>query len=197
VAVAIVLPAVLALLASGVHKYPFAGRLLLFLVPLMLLAVGRGAWAVASALRPSQPFAAALVVGLLLLAPLLETYQQVRRPMRCEQLTEVLADVKARLEPGDKVYLYYGGVPAFTFYTREAPFPGNVILGNEHRGRRTAYRDELRELAGEPRVWIVFSHRHQAEESLLRAYADGLGECRDEFHRSGATAFLYDFRANN
>jgi hypothetical protein len=83
VAVAIVLPALLALFASGLHKYPFAGRLLLFLVPLMLLAVARGAWAVAVALRPSQPVAAALVVGLLLAAPLLQTYQQIRRPLRC------------------------------------------------------------------------------------------------------------------
>src|SRR5437764_275507 len=55
VALALVVPGLLALLASGLHKYPFAGRLLLFLVPLMLLPVARGAWAIAVALRPSQP----------------------------------------------------------------------------------------------------------------------------------------------
>jgi hypothetical protein len=98
------------------------------------------------------------------------------------------------VQPGDKVYLYYGGIPAFTFYTRDNPFPADVTLGTEHRDRRTGYRDELRQFAGQPRVWVVFSHRHLAEESLLRSYAEGIGECEEEIHRPGATAFRYDFR---
>jgi hypothetical protein len=190
---ALVLPALLALLASGLHKYPFAGRLLLFLVPFAILAVSRGAWELASVLWGKQSSAAILLVGLLVIAPLVETYQQMSRPQRHEQLTEVLAEIRTRAEPGDRVYLYYGGVPAFTYYTREEPFPFPVVLGEEHRSSRTAYRDELRKLAGERRVWLVFSHRHQAEESLLRAYAESIGECREEFRRPGAAAFRYDF----
>jgi 4-amino-4-deoxy-L-arabinose transferase-like glycosyltransferase len=193
IAAALVLPALLALFASGLNKYPFAGRLLLFLVPLMLLAVARGAWVVISAVRPTQPFAAYALLGVLLFAPLLETYQQIRRPLREEQLTPLLAELRTRLQPGDKVYMYYGGVPAFKFYTRDNPYPADVILGNEYRDNRTAYRDELRQLAGEPRVWVVFSHRHQAEESLLRAYAEGLGDCQEELRKPGTTAFRYDF----
>jgi hypothetical protein len=193
VAVAVVLPGLLALIASGLHKYPFSGRLLLFLVPLVLLGVARGAWAVATALRPTQPLAAAAVLGLLVLAPAAETCQQLRNPNRYEQLRPVLADVSARWQPGDKVYLYYGGIPAFLYYTRETPFPPGVVFGNSHRGERTGYRDELRKLAGEPRVWVVFSHRHGTEESLIRAYAEGLGECREEISHPGARAFRFDF----
>jgi hypothetical protein len=197
VAVALVLPAALAMAASGLHKYPFAGRLLLFLVPLMLLGVARGAWEVFAALRPARPLAAATVPSPLLAAPLLETYQQVRRPLRYEQLAPLLADLRGRVRPGDKVYLYWGGVPAFLHYTRDDPFPAAVALGTEHKDGRTAYRDELRAFAGERRVWVVFSHRHQAEESLLRAYAEGLGECREELRSPGASAFRYDFGAGD
>ncbi len=193
-AIAIVAPAFLAILASGLHKYPFAGRLLLFMVPLLILVVARGAWALVEALRPSLPVASVVVVGILLLAPAVETYQQIRRPLRYEQLTLALEDVRQQWQPGDKVYLYYGAVPAYTFYTRDRSFIlGEVIKGTEYRGHRTGYRDELRTLAGEPRVWVIFSHRHQAEESLLRAYAESLGECRQEIHQPGATAFLFDF----
>ena len=192
-AFALITPAFGALLASGFHKYPFAGRLLLFLVPLLILCVARGAWAVAAALRPTLPYASVVVISLLVLAPAIETYQQIRRPLRFEQLTLVMDDVKQNWQPGDKVYLYYGAVPAYTFYMRERSFVPDVTLGTEYRGRRTGYRDELRKLAGEPRVWIVFSHRHQAEESLLRAYAESLGECKQEFQEPGATAFLFDF----
>jgi hypothetical protein len=194
VAVAIVVPAVLTLLASGLHKYPFAGRLLLFYVPLMLLAVARGGWAVASALRPTLPLASAGLLGLLVFAPVVETYQQTRKPVRQEQLTEVLHDLRGRVQPGDKVYLYWGGVPAFHYYTRHNPFPVPVVVGKEHDEERTPYRDDLRQFAGEPRVWVVFSHRHRAEESLLRAYSESLGECQESILRPGATAFRYDFR---
>ncbi len=171
VAVALVVPALLVLGASGLHKYPFAGRLLLFLVPLMLLAVARGASAIVSALRPTQSLAATMLLGIVLLAPLVESYQQIWRPMRHEQIAEVLDQVRIRLQPGDKVYLYYGAAPAFTFYTRDKPFPVAVTIGRENRGHSTGYRDELRQFAGEPRVWVVFSHHHQAEESQIRAYA--------------------------
>ncbi len=193
VAFALITPAFAALLASGLHKYPFAGRLLLFLVPLLLLGVARGAWAVATVLRSSLPFAGLVVIGLLVLAPAVETYQQIQRPLRYEQITQVLDEVKEKWQPGDKVYLYYGAIPAYTFYTLDRPFVPDVVKGTEYRSRRTGYRDELRKLAGNPRVWVIFSHRHAAEESLLKAYAEGLGECQQEVHCPGATAFLYDF----
>ena len=194
VAVALVVPGVLALLASGLHKYPFAGRLLLFLVPLMLLAVARGAWGIVVDLWATQPLAAALFLGILVAAPVIEMYQELRRPMHHEELTSVLADVKARWQPGDRIYIYYGAVPAFLFYTQENPFPPGVTLGTEHREGRTGYRDELARFAGQPRVWVVFSHRHRDEESLIRAYAEGFGRCNQQIRHPGATAYLFDFR---
>ena len=123
VAIALAGPAVLALMASGLHKYPFAGRLLLFLVPLMLLAVARGAIVVASAPRPVQSFAAVLLTGLLVLAPTIETYQNFRHPPRSEELAPLLNTVREEWQPGDKVYVYYGATPAFTYYTRDNPLP--------------------------------------------------------------------------
>lgn len=194
VAVAVILPALLALFASGLNKYPFAGRLLLFLVPLMVIGVARGAWAVATALRPSQSFAAAIVLGLLFLAPAVETYQTLRRPPRYEQITPVLDIVRNHWQPGDKVYIYYGARPAFTFYTRENPFPPGVVFGQNRRGERTAYLEELQTFGGEDRVWLVFSHRHETEESLICAYAESLGHCDREIHYDGASAYLFDLR---
>jgi hypothetical protein len=132
-------------------------------------------------------------VALLLIAPMLETYQQIRRPLRHEQLTEVLAEMRSRVQPGDKVYLYYGAVPAFTFYTRDDPPGWDTSRGEHHREDERGYRDELRRFAGQGRVWLVFSHRHEGEEPLIRAYADCLGRRLQAIRRSGANAYLYDF----
>jgi hypothetical protein len=192
-----VLPAVFALLASGLHKYPFSGRLLLFLVPLMLLGVARGAGMLGSALWSSQPAVAVVLFGVLTTAPMLETWQECRRPMRYEQLTPVLAEVRDRWQPGDRAYVYYGAVPSFTFYTRDnPPFPPEAVtLGTEFRDNRIGYRDELAKLKGHPRVWVIFSHRHKNEESFVRAYAEGMGACLGEIREPGASAYLFDFSA--
>jgi hypothetical protein len=140
------------------------------------------------------PLAAWGLLALMVFAPTVEMYQQAKKPVREEQLTEILDELRGRVQPGDKVFVYWGGVPAFKFYTRNNPFPVPVVLGVEHDERRLPYRDELRQFIGEPRVWVVFSHRHRAEESLLRAYSESLGECQEEVLKPGATAFRYDFR---
>lgn len=196
VAVAVMLPGAFALLASGLHKYPFAGRLLLFLVPLMVLGVARGAWMVGSALGRAQPVAAVALLAVLVAAPCLETYQELRKPMRYEQLEPLLSELRGEWQPGDRMYVYYGAVPAFTFYTREAPFPADaVVIGSEARKDRTEHRTQLAAFKGARRVWLVFSHRHRHEESDITAYAEGLGRCQKVLTGPGTAAYLFDFTA--
>lgn len=196
VAVALVVPAVLAVAASGLQRYPVAGRMLLFLVPLMLIALARGTETIVAALRPTQPLAAWVLLGVIVAATTLEMLHQTSQPLRHEQLVPVLSQLRQKWQPGDRVYVYYGAVPAFLFYTREDRFPGKVMLGTNHRQHQTGYRDELAHLAGCERVWLVFSHRHKDEESVIRAYAEGLGHCCLEVRQPGAAAYLFDLRGN-
>lgn len=194
VAAALVMPGLLALAASGAHKYPFAGRLLLFLVPILILGAAQGAWMVGTALARSMPRAAALLIGVLIAAPCLETYQELRRPMRYEQLQAVLEQVRAQWQQGDRIYVYYGAVPAFTIYTRESPFPAEAVSrGAEARRHSTEYREQLLPFRGEPRVWLIFSHRHKHEQSTIETYADGLGRCERAIRGEGAAALLFNF----
>ncbi|MBY0514038.1 MAG: hypothetical protein K2P78_09030, partial [Gemmataceae bacterium] len=196
VAVAVVLPALFAMLASGLHKYPFAGRLLLFLVPLAILGVARGGWMVAEALRPRLRVAAVVLLGVLVSAPVAEAVHEIRRPARSEQLDDVLDAVRGEWQPGDRMYVYYGARPAFLYYTRDGGFPKSAVeFGTEARANRTEYRDQLARLKGQRRVWLVFSHRHQNEELIIRVYAEGMGRCVRTVTRTGAAAYLFDFTA--
>ncbi len=190
VAVALVVPVALVLLASALHQYPIGGRLMLFMVPLAVLPVARGAWEVFEALAAKNRFAATAFLALLVVAPLWETIDVLRKPPRAEQLEPVLEQVRAEFRPGDRVLVYYGAVPAFTFYTRERPFPAEAVtLGEEHRGDPAGYRAELTPLKG--RVWVVVSHRHGDEETAMRATLDCRGACEREVKRPGAAAYLY------
>jgi hypothetical protein len=194
-AVALVLPAAFALAASALHLYPFAGRMLLFLVPMMVLGVARGAGMLFDALHASQPLAALVLPAILLAAPTLQTIQELRRPAHSEQMKHVLDDLRPRMLHTDRVYVYYGAAPAFEFYTRNAPLPASRIdIGTESRRDPTTYRDQLKAFAGEPRVWVVFSHHFKHEEFQLAAYADTLGKRIETVRSTGATATLYDMR---
>ena len=92
------------------------------------------------------------------------------------------------------MYVYYGAIPAFKYYTRNVGFLADaVVLGTEARSNRIEYREQIAALKGHRRVWLVFSHRHQNEELVIRVYAEGLGRCVKAVDGKGASAYLFDF----
>jgi hypothetical protein len=188
--VVLVVPVALVLFASAVHKYPFGGRLLLFLVPLAVLAVASGAWAVFDAMWVKNRFAAVTLLTLVAVASAWQTSDVLRRPMRHEQLAPVIDQLRQEFRPGDHVYVYYSAAPAFTFYTRGEPFPAEAVtLGTVHRGNPAGYREELLKLRG--RVWVIFSHPHREEETFIRATLGCRGVCERALKAPGAAAWLY------
>lgn len=189
VVVALTTTVTLLLLASGLHKYPVGGRLLLFLVPLATLAVANGAWTVFDALRENR-FAAFVVLGLIVAGVAWPTQDILRRPMRTEPIRPVLEELRTEIRPGDRVYVYYSAVPAFIFYTRERPFPADIVtLGEEHQNDPAAIRAELMQLRG--RVWVIFSHPHNQEETQLLTTLDCRGTRERQLKHAHAAAWLY------
>jgi hypothetical protein len=77
VLVTLTAPIVLALIASALHRYPFHGRQLLFLVPSFLLPLGEGADLVG---RRLGRIAMAVVVVLLLITTTIQSLDQIDRP---------------------------------------------------------------------------------------------------------------------
>ena len=75
--VSLTAPIVLAMIASALHRFPFHGRLLLFLVPSFLLLLAEGADAVGRRLGRT---ALAVVVVLLLISSTLQSLDQIDRP---------------------------------------------------------------------------------------------------------------------
>ncbi len=193
---AVVLPALFGLIASAVHKYPFAGRLLLFLVPPATLLVARGAMAVAGALRERVGWIACIVPAVLAVAALHEAAVQIRTPSRAEEIRIVLDRVKEEWRPGDRIYVYggsgdAGAGPAFDFYSPRYDFPPeSVIRGEIHRDDPSQYRGEIAKLPP-GRVWVLVSHRHRDEETWLRAAFDGRGARVAHHEAPGAAAYLY------
>ena len=195
--VALVAPLFLAMLASGLGKYPFAGRLLLFAVPSALLVVGYGAAVVAGRVGRGQPAAAVLLIGLLFVGPTALCAWGLRKPVHAEDAREVIAHVHAHWRAGDVAYVSHGAAPAFAFYQSRFPFPADAVrFAADPRGLRHGQQlAEVRTLRGQRRVWVVLAHQTPTDEATLRAYLDSLGRRDEAVSKSAAAVLRYDLSA--
>jgi hypothetical protein len=196
-----------ALLASALHKYPFSGRLLLFLAPPGVLLVAAGTAAVAGAVWERSRVAGGLIAAVVVLGPTAEVYRQFRHPDRAEQLPTALGFIRERWQSGDQVYVFNGRTdvsagPVFAFYDRRDPFPPEaVVLVGVHRDDPRGYQAVVKTIASAPgRVRVLFSHQHLVEEAWVRAYFDAIGD-RGEYYRDADTVrgprtavYLYTIR---
>jgi len=74
-----------------------------------------------------------------------------------EETAPLVATLAAERKPDERVYVYYGAVPAFTFYHPD--LDAGITLGGSHRDDVLAYETELKPLvvAG-TRLWVLFAH---------------------------------------
>jgi hypothetical protein len=178
------------MLASGLKKYPFADRLLLFAVPAMLLVVGYGAALVSQRLGRGPAF---ILVGLLFVAPVTECYRHLTKPPHAEDAREVIAYAHKHWQTGDRVYVSHGAAPALGYYISLYPLPADAVtVGADHRRDLRAYRDELARLRGAKRVWVILSHRTPAEEAAVIMYLEGMGQQEEALRLSDAIVLRYD-----
>jgi hypothetical protein len=195
----LVLPVILSLAASGLHKYPFEGRLMLFLIPGMVIFIAAGFESLGGDGNRGRRVAA-MIAALLLLLPVtgIAGYRLIQ-PRQPEELRPVMRFLQTQYRAGDAVYLYYAAVNGFNYYCRQMDFqPDSVYYGVESRAHPAGYLRDLERMAGRPRVWVVFFHIATRggvdEEKVFVDYLDRLGQREQHFRTSGASAYLYNIR---
>ncbi len=192
----LILPILLALIASGLHRYPFEGRLLLFLTPFMILVIAQGISDIRNKIRHQSNFLGIALVVILLIHPVLLAGYHLVKPRAPEELRTVLEYVDENWHDGDVIYVYYASLNAFRYYHNRYGFPVEYVEGIESRSDWTNYYQDLQRLRGNKRVWLVFSHiaTHCGvdEERLFVSYLDLLGTQLDAFKASGSAGYLYD-----
>jgi hypothetical protein len=191
---------VVTLTASALQLYPIFERMILFLVPIGLILLGKAVEALYGQLRKYQfpgVFVASAVVGLLIYGPLVTSVQSFVAPKYFEHIRPTMDFVRNSWKDGDALYVSSGALPAFRFY---APFYGVENISYEF-GLREDYKNppnilkQLDLFAGQPRVWILFSHVYEKgdfnEREYILNYADQMGEKKREFRVPGTSVFLY------
>lgn len=201
--VALALPVLGALAASGLDLFPFGssrpggGRVLLFLAPLAALLLGAGFERLRA--LPGALGWLSLAVLAVALGPLAYANVAVFPHGRAE-LRPVATYVAERRGAADAVWVYYDAVPAFRYYApRVGLAEGSWIAGRCARPDPGGYLRELEAWRGK-RVWVVFTGlgagaRDFDERGLILQYLRQSGALADRVSSTGAEAYLFDLSA--
>lgn len=205
-ALVLTLPIVLNVLVSGFQKYPFHGRLILYLLPLIFLVLGKGIDFLLSWIR-HKTFANIAFAGLvlLLLHPIVETtttYLFTRSYLQ-EDLKPVFSFIEKNKQEGDLVYLYHLVGPQYLYYA-PAYHLENLphIMGQDNTGNAKNYQTELSALPRRQRIWFVFSFVVQTkvrkgekrdEREYILDYLKENGTLLDEFYSTNNVSSAHLF----
>jgi 4-amino-4-deoxy-L-arabinose transferase-like glycosyltransferase len=190
---ALISPALLTLLASGFQKYPFKGRLLLFIVPSLLLLIAEGAGQIRDRTRHNSTVIGTVLMGLLFLHPLYFASHRLVRPRTKEEIKPVISYVREHKQDEDVLYLYYASQYAFKYYSGRYGFNDSDYIVGVGSDNWRDYISDLDKLCGNKRLWLLFSHTSKQEkERFFLAYLDSVGTRLDSFKSAGAAVYLYD-----
>jgi hypothetical protein len=193
-------PVAAALAAGGLHRYPFAGRLVAFLFPAGILSLAAAIDRAVQLARLHAPLSRA-AGRLALLLPALGPVTLAPPPWRHEDSEPVIAYVASHRQAGDLVFVYYGAMEAVSYYGPRHGLIGDLIVAARRRDEPRAYLEQLDQLRGSPRVWLIFSHYVDAERRLMVDYLNQIGVARDSLlvpsglpgaPGQGAWGYLFD-----
>ena len=202
VALVVVSPVVVTLVAALLHRYPLHERLSLYLAPIVFLAL-------ASLLDLNLPkrFAPLTIVALLAVvavgaAPVKSAVAIARTPLDVEDSRGPFAFAAARWEQGDALLIeQVWAEPAYAYY---GPQYGLRVAGTFRipPAPKTCPADaRIETLRRYRRVWIVVTHRASTEPSnrnaIYESYFAALGPPEATFHGAGsAAAYLFTVGAS-
>ena len=189
------LPILIALVVSGLHKFPFVGRHILFIVPIIMIFIGEGVDQVIHNTKHTGRIVGVSLCVLLLCQPAFKAVSHLRSPIEREEIRPVLNYVKQNFQKGDGLYLYHSSWRPFKYYANRYGLEDVELLrGVYSRKNWQDYVNDLKSLRGNERMWILFSHVHKGsgvdEERFFLHVLDGMGRQVDSFTRKGASVYL-------
>ncbi|MFE4107232.1 glycosyltransferase family 39 protein [Almyronema epifaneia] len=199
-------PLLVTLIASYFHKYPFRGRLILFLAPFALLIVAEGLTVCMHQLTQQRRYRMALsAVALiaLLVFPVGRMSLNIVKPERFlfDHVRPVLDYIQTNWQAGDRLYVLPGPLQQFLYYRQRYDFPPEATLLSPHpvpsNRRLTAaellsYRQDLAQFKDQPRVWLLMARKRPQVETALLAELKQWGQPLDVVKQPLAVGLLLD-----
>jgi hypothetical protein len=191
-------PLVVLFLASLLHRYPLYGRLLLFLCPILFLIVAEGAICLYQVASRFSPALGVALIAVLLAKPSYLAANTLIHPLRPDDIKAGVRYIESHQRLGDPWYVYYSARYQLAYYGLISNLPmANVRVGADCSTDGVCYHNDVSQLRGSPRIWVLMSHilpyDGGDEGNLLSDQLDKIGTRLDAFQASGVKVYLYNF----
>ncbi|MBA7672175.1 hypothetical protein ES703_80349 [subsurface metagenome] len=158
---------------------------------MLFIAFSQGLFRSMGVLYKKRYFLAVLVVVILVSLPPVCAIHRGLMPFR-SGAEIVVRYLEENLQPEDKIYVYYRGMPVFEHYYRGSY--ENVVLGKMYGYDPDGYFDEIDEIIQDnARLWLFFSRQWWGadERALIWHYLGKRGTVRKLEDRPGTSLLLY------
>lgn len=181
----LILPVAFALAAAIMRRYPFAHRLILFLLPFFVLHISMGLYTIIE--RTTLTRLARLVVYAILLFPVFNVNSQ--QPSFDPDIRPALIYIGEHMREGDSIYLH-GGISAIYLYYASLY---QLEFEREIDGRYDFLESDRFDFDQGERVWVFRRgiNTDDPDWQLTLDYFDQHGEKIDETITAGGSAHLY------
>ena len=202
-ALVLIMPFPILLIVSGLKKYPFGGRLLLFIIPIVFILIAEGIERIRLLLQKINPWigycATAALVTLFMFPPTLNSLRNLQQPYLREHIKPILSYLSQQRQDTDSIYVYYGAEPALNYYASQYGLSRNeYIISVISREKPENYIQDIEQLRGQKRVWFLFSHIcyyypcKGNEEVIFIQHLEKIGVRLSENKYPGVSLYLYD-----
>jgi len=187
------------LLASGLKKYPFGDRLLLYALPSFLMPIAGLVSEFWSRPKPWLKLVGIAILGVTLCKPAIQASQNLVTPRKREEMRAVLASLSRHRHAVDAIFLYSPSGNTFRYYRDSLGLENSRVIESEVRSPETLDRlpEDLATLRGLPRVWLVFGDGWRMQgvnmEAAIVEAARKEGRQLAEFKEVGAAVYLFTF----
>ena len=156
----LLMPVLVAIIASAMQVYPFRERFLIFLVPSIVVLVCAGVEQVAESFGRELRTAALVMPGLLLCLAVLGAAMVFARPNKYEDVRPAFEYVAEHMQPGDAVYIHNRLSPQYYFYSKYVKScrlknPKIIFGATDAEGLKGLHRD-YEALKKYDRIWYLY-----------------------------------------
>ena len=192
------LPVLLALVASGMHRYPFRDRYNLFLIPLIFLAIAEGIGFLAEAFQNRTRWIPAILTLLLIIQPFAHGSMYLAKPRGGYQIKPLMERLRADMQPGDILYVPLIEVHPVMYYAKKYGIGDKDIeyeprqpslMGTDSEYRKARWSTLLQTYG---RLWILFGHDTPPPIPCAANGVDSVGKQIEMTQSDGATLYLYE-----
>jgi hypothetical protein len=173
------------------HLYPFGGiRQCLFLAPVLCLFASACLMEIANRFAGNTKLAIITAIVCIVVISAIFQLRSLKPYAEVEDIQHVLIELQTHIEPGDRVYVYPGAVPAVDFYLKNRD--PRFTYGDFHQQAPEEYVPEmlLGLGTGSSRLWIVFSHIYRDEDRKILKDLSPEWNVKSELSVKGSSLYL-------